>query len=519
MALASRQMWLFLALVGGLAGDRMALAQETPPFRPIPAAQPAEIDLTTKFGVSQLVELKSDRKGQIRYGMFINVPKRQKAFVTLQETPARRGYARGGFPISKAAGGEAKVELTFEYTLDERQDEPNPLLSTVDTIGYAWKSAGCDHPAGGVSAFSLPLNTVATADKKIVLLDPNDPLARIEQGYRLMLIIPKDANPITPDEVEAIQPRGEVIVQTLTPTEPPEPAIDDQLVRAWERRNRAIGTGHFKYQDSFVAYDQVKPLTINEIDQILGEKPWQLSRKEGFARLLKVFTQETADQFKGLPPAWSELLCVGLRSIERASYGDIRLIEADIDLHFDAANRQLKVVQQDAEPFLAATSLYDFLGDPFGPEFLKGASTRMVDGLAIVERKEGTIVVDPRTGFVFSSRINLENGEPYRYRLQLDPQAFSGGLSLPRLAVSMDFEDGKLSSVQVFSVEEMRINEPFTQDDFKLRIEPGTTIVDERNAGPDGPPSYRLKQPIEDAAAHFRKHRPLPVPRSLQLLR
>ena len=53
-----------------------------------------------------------------------------------------------------------------------------------------------------------------------------------------------------------------MIVQTLTPIEPAEPAIDEQLTRAWERRNRAIGTGYFKYQDSFVAYDQVKPLTV-----------------------------------------------------------------------------------------------------------------------------------------------------------------------------------------------------------------------------------------------------------------
>jgi hypothetical protein len=525
MGLASRWVRVFLGLACCVSGDRMSTGQDSPPaITPFPVqeirpfgtvqeirdlgAAPQDVDLSAKFGVSQLVELESERKGQVRYGMVVNVPKGQGAVVTLQETPARRGYARGHFPISREAGGEVKVELEFEYGLDDKQDVPNPLLSSIDTVGYGYKVIGSDHPRRAVSAFSLPLNKLAAADKKIVLLDPNSPLAKTENGYRLMLIIPKDANPKSPAEIEAIQPRGEVVMTVFTVTEDPGPSIEDQLRRAWYRRNSAIGTAYFKYSNSFLSGEYVNALTIAEVDKILGDKPWRLNRKEAADRLLKLYTPETEAAAKIQPKKFNELHCVGLRTIERASYGHLRLIEGDIDIWFDPDNRQVTVSQGDEEVVMHSASVQDFLGTQIGIEFLDGAKTELVDGLAVVERKQGKIIADPKTGLLYSTMTRLENGEPYRYTLNFEPQTLRGGVVLPRLTVTMDFTDGKLDSVEEYSVEEMRINEPFSEDDFKLSIAAGTSVVDQRNAGPQGPQGYRLRQPVEDAAAYFRERVP-----------
>ena len=432
MGLASQWVRLFVALVCCLGGARMSVGQDSPPairpfgpiqeIRPFGALQeirnlgaaPQDVDLAAKFGVSQLVELESERKGQVRYGMFVNVPKGQRAFVTLQETPARRGYARGHFPISKEAGGEVKLELEFEYGLDDKQDVPNPLLSSIDTVGYGWKAIGSDDPRGAVSAFSLPLNKLAAADKKIVLLDPNSPLAKTENGYRLMLIIPKDANPKTPAEIEAIQPRGEVVMTVFTVTEDPGPSIEDQLRRAWYRRNSAIGTAYFKYSETNLSGEYVKELTIAEVDKILGDKPWRLSKKEAAAKLLELYTEKTAALDKAAvaaeppPKQFSELRCVGLRSIDRASYGHVRLIEGDLDIWFDSDNGQVTVSQGDEDVVMHAASVQDFLGTRIGIDILDGAKTELVDGLAVVEGKYGKVIADPKTGVLFSTLTHLE---------------------------------------------------------------------------------------------------------------
>jgi hypothetical protein len=531
MGLASGWMRLFLAGVCCLGVDQMSVGQDSPPairpfgpiqdIRPFGAleeirnlgAAPQEVDLAAKFGVSQLVELESERQGQVRYGMFVNVPKGQGAVVTLQETPPRRGYARGHFPISKEAGGEVKLELEFEYGLDDKQDVANPLLSSIDTIGYGYQAIGSDDPRGAVSAFSLPLNKLKAADKKIVLLDPNSPLAKTENGYRLMLIIPKDANPKTPAEIEAIQPRGEVVMTGYTVTEDPGPPIEDQLRRAWYRRNSAIGTAYFKYSPTFLSGEYVKELTIAEVDKILGDKPWRLSRKEAAAKLEQLYTEKTAAFEKAAAAAepakaFSELRCVGLRTIERASYGHVRLIEGDLDIWFDPDNGQVTVSQGDEDVVMHSASVQDFLGTRIGIEILDGAKTELVDGLVVVDSKGVKVIADPKTGLLLSTLTHLENGEPYDYTLNFEPQTLRGGVVLPRLTVTMRFQDGKLDSVEEYSVEEMRINEPFSEDDFKLSLAAGTTVTDQRNAGPRGRDAYRLRKPVEDAAAYFRQRLP-----------
>lgn len=497
--------------VGILAGlffqGLASTSAEDEPKKPTPSVGSDGDDLRSKFGVSQLVELETTRKGQSRYGFFINVPKKQKAYISLQEVPARRGYARGGFNIAKDAGGEAKVELTFDYSLREVQDIPNPLLSTVNTIGYAWKAEGCDYPSAASSLFDLPLNNLAAAGKKVVLTDPNSDMARMEQGYRLMLIIPKDANPQTRAEIEAILPRGEVTLLVATKPEQKAPTVDETIARAWSRPREAIGTAYIKYRMHRVGANKLKPLSPEDIDKLFTDRHWKLSQSEAYDRVFQLFTEETLGQIKDQPPASFEFQCVGVKSIERSPYGDIRFGDGEIDIHYDAANRQITINQQ-GKSSRGATSLYDFLRPSPSAKLLQETRQRAIDGAVVLEREHGVHVVDPKTGTVYLKRFDDKASQQTSVDFQFAPQTFTGRIVVPRLTVTLLFQEKQLSSLTAFSVEEIRINEPFEATDFQMSFDAGTTVIDHREARASGPRGYRLKEPITDAAVYFHERIP-----------
>ena len=495
---------LLAVFLGGITCCDAAAAEDQPAADTISAQAKDDAELSGTFGVSQLVELESKKKGQARYGFFINVPSNWEAYVAVTEVPQPRGYASGRFRIAKATGGEARVDLEFSYRPAEAKEELNALLSTARTIQYNWNATGCDHPPAAGSLFDVPLNSLAAADKKILLLDPNSEMAKIEQGYRLLLIIPKDANPKTAAEIEAIHPRGEITIQAVQKPSSVKP-LKTVVEQAWNRQRGAIGTAYFKFRRIQTSAEHTKPLSPNEVDALFSDQPWTKTQKDVLPVISKLLTAEVANVLDRQSPRVFQ--CVGSKSIERLNDGRFRYHDGEIDIGMMSGNGQVNVARA-GESVYSRTTLSEFQRLNAPASLDEQTNVRMSGDVLLIETGVRTITANPQTGFAYRIHTNVKGADREDLDLQFEPQTFRGGIVLPRLVISMSFSNRQLDRLDVISIEEARINEPFGADDYRVEIQPGTTVVDGRNAGPQGPRVYRVKQQIEDAATYFRENEP-----------
>jgi len=491
----------------GMAEDRAGLKEsnETKSDAPVPTAEEATegVSQAESNPIGPLTEV-SVADQISKYAFDVEFPADHYLWITPTEVPQRRGYSQANIRLRKPDGGKVRVELEFQYAVDEQGTAANPLLSNVDEIQYGWSAPGCE-PRGAVSIFGVPDFKRPAADKKIVLVDPASDIAKAEHGTRLLLIIPKDANPQTRAEVEAIQPRGEIIASLAKIEAKPETPADQRLLGLWQSQRNAIGTSHIKYRRFRQGAGQLQALSPAQVAEKFTPGGRQVTRDEALGVLSGLLTESGTEIF-GSDWGRSTFRAVGNKSLDvysRAGQpgdGDGRYVDGEIDIRFDAANRQVDVYEANQSLF-AFTDLSDFL------LFDRLASLNSIDverldnGLDRVTSGPHELIVGSK-GFIHAWRATHPTFAYSTY--QFEPQLQSGGIVLPGVRMDFQFQNGSLDFVDVVQIDEAHVNEPFAPSDFALSLPAGATLIDHRGKG-DQPAFHKVKEEVDDAAAYVRQ--------------
>jgi hypothetical protein len=189
------------------------------------------------------------------------------------------------------------------------------------------------------------------------------------------------------------------------------------------------------------------------------------------------------------------------------SEGDLastRVFDGELDLHYDARNRQVDAHLPGASR-LRATTLRDLrlLPDLTRPEECE--SETRPDGLVLLHKGAGQIVADPSTGFVHRLTSRDRDGNVRHERRQWQPVEYPGNIVFPKLSAKATYRYGTLSSLELVLIESASFNESFPADAFTLSVPAGTTVVDSRK-DTFRPRVFRLKEPVDDLSAHLRRN-------------
>lgn len=133
-----------------------------------------------------------------------------------------------------------------------------------------------------------------------------------------------------------------------------------------------------------------------------------------------------------------------------------------------------------------------------------------------IKRASSRRVIDQQTGFIFESSLGANLDEPERVDLYFAPEEYSNGLILPRLRISLNMSQDKLSYLSAYLIEKVEILEPVPADAFAISLPTGALLVDSRHVparsadrSPVRPAIKTLRAPVTDMAAYLKRHPPI----------
>jgi len=463
--------------------------------------------------VGAVEEVTTDKPGARVIRFSVDVPKGRRFCVRFRQVPSG-ACASSGLTFENERDEPALIQVTFRYRNDRDPGEPlgDVLLSKEKLIGYRMKAEGC-HPSGELVTFvGVPLRDLDPSDKELLLLGPNDVPSQSRFGVRVLLIAAKDAKPRTSEEVDALKPRGELIV-SLVPAEDGAPKRDPmrQLSIAWHRQASEVGTAYVKYRRVRAGPSTFKPLDRKAVYGLVSSFPLETQPEQVFQLVRKLAREEALKGWDPeAPPGTHVFRSVGLKTYEVSSrdgrMSDARLYDGEIDVSFSANNRQADVYRA-GDSRVARTKLADFR--ILAPrQAIPGEKVATLeDGCLLLSQGGSEIAADASTGFVRRYLTKDSDGNAYRESFQYGPLSYGGNILFPRLKLDIGYNKGRLYSVSVVVVDEAHFNEGFSNADFKLKLPEGTNIVDRRR-DKFRPDFHRVRDDVNDAAEYLKEHAP-----------
>ncbi len=503
-------------------------------------------------------EITTEADGGFTFEFPINVPKGRKFGISFGERPIR--VAALAYSLwEKEVEGPVSATLQLGYLKDSKPKQRGGDETAIDVPRGGWHSKDSKHggvfqsrdqwmeyrlkvpnayPFGISTLAGVPLNNLPPDERKVILIPSDSPLAKASTGIRLLLIVRKDQDPKTAAEVEKIEPRGELIV-SLAPIEKPkpEPTPQQRLAEAWRQAESGIGTFFVRYQHLFGSPSWFKPLDAETVRKIVDDaaakhlKPGYGSSdtdaEQSYAFVTEILRATLSDeQLKRLDGnpiklAQNEFRMVGAKTfnIEGTRPGETpweyRLFDGDVDLRYDSTNRQLNVLKAGQShvarntlgDFRALTGALNFRLNDFDKALADSQVKTLPNGRVLLSfgpLGPLEIVADPQSGFV--ERFSIGRGQNVEDEiLQFGPKEFPGKQAFPRSKLDFEYRDGKLSRLSVYTSDELRVNEGFSDSDFTLKLPAGVTVVDYR-VSESRPDSFKVDTEIPDAVEFAKIH-------------
>jgi beta-lactamase regulating signal transducer with metallopeptidase domain len=462
--------------------------------------------------VGHVEEVAAEEPGARAVRFSVDVPKGLRFRVTLREVSSRI-VARGNFVFENERDQPALVEIRFEYLFEYQGDKSRDvLLSEEKLLQFEAEGEGC-YPPGVTTIAGVPLGNLARPEKKLILVGAEDERSKAESGVRVLLIVPKNATPKTSEDVEKLDPRGELIVSLEPmPNKDSKPDPAEQLRRAWRRGARAVGTAYIKYRRYRVGPSFVKRISHESVDALLSSFGPSTRAEQVLPIVRELLEAEAREPWSS---GWGTHLfrSVGLKTLDthvrEGKLSSARFYDGEIDVRYAAVNRQVDVHRAGGSVY-ARTPLSSFRISP--PEGLLSQLETSVleDGRVRLSHDRLEIVADPATGFIHRDVRRDRDRDRQAESLQYGPTSYPGGIYYPRLKLHFGYRDGKLDSVDVIVIDEARFNGGFSDADFALPLPAGTLVVDYRE-DTFRPTRRRLTHDVDDAAEQFRG-RPERVP-------
>ncbi len=198
-------------------------------------------------------------------------------------------------------------------------------------------------------------------------------------------------------------------------------------------------------------------------------------------------------------PVWDtrDFVMLGERRRAESQAGNVRLVDADHEISFDQANRQLDVTRRGGSS-IHREHIEDFRAFP--PEQITADQLRLIEssegmvtlGLKPVEdsEMEGELPSDPDTAttvFTFDEATGVmthaavfDESVLYSEDWQQALTGYPGGVTMPAVRIKTLYQNGALKSLTVWKIEEARFNEPVGEDRFVLGVPAETVLVDSR---------------------------------------
>ncbi len=501
--------------------------------RPRPSIVPKNEPESTLLSAGPIRELKSKNGGRT-FEFPINVPKARKFGISFGEWPIS-----GPAPVyslrEKDTDGPTTATLRMEYTSESKaKQQGDVLLSSDEWMEFRLNVPGA-YPTGIVHVAGVPLRKVPPAERKVIFIPSDSPLAKAKTGIRLMLIVRKDQNPKTAEDVEKIEPRGELIVSLAPVDKPkPEPTPQQQLADAWHQAESGVGTFFVRYQHLVGSRSWFKPLDAETVRKIVhdaaakhlkpdyGSSDADAEQSHGFvAEILRATLDDVQLQLldgKPIKLAQNDFRMVGAKTlnIEGTRPGETpwsyRLFDGDVDLRYDTTNRQLNVLKA-GQSHVARNTLGDFRAlmgalnfrlNDFDKALADSQVKTLLNGRVLLSLGPLEIVANPQNGFVERFLFGLGQNVEHEI-LQFGPKEFPGKQTFPRSKLDFEYQDGKLNSLSVYTSDELRVNEGFSDSDFTLKLPAGVTVVDYR-VSESRPDSFKVDAEIPDAVEFAKTH-------------
>jgi beta-lactamase regulating signal transducer with metallopeptidase domain len=502
-----RAYWLVLAAGAAVLVPGAGLVRES---SPVPAAIAAEQPATQSpkqadvIEVTQVDEEISAEKGTRTLHFWVHVPKGERFYVTIQETPRRRGGYAGATFLDEN-DQDWPVYVTLALRLEGEKKPGDPLLSQSELLRVDYDAKGTRR-GGVVSSTGVPLANVAPQERKIVLVkSENDWGAVAPRGRRVLLIYPKSKSAKTFEEIE---PRAEIVV-SKAPKEAargkPDPA--QQLTFLWFRQRTEIGSARIEFRPLSQGESGLLPLSPEQVEKILAEVPLDERPQDldlAAPRLLQdksVWARRTVHRF----------VSVGLRTREdqpvRADATDVRYYDGEIDLRYDSANRQAHV-QSAGGSVVHRNTLDDFrISLGASPTVQKDSVKIRTDGQAVVtwrsRQVSDEIIADPATGFIRRQTVRSASGQVTREQFQFHPVTYPGKIVFPKIRIDLNYHSGQLGTARVFVLESAKFNEPLPAKAFVIDVPNAQGIFDHRKDDLR-PKFHRVGGPILDLVTYIR---------------
>ena len=468
-----------------------AVAEQRKTMEESTIAQAKQLDILRVESVKQTIS-DEGRKRVIAFVVYI--PKGERFRVSFAETPMRK-YAETGRVLENEREGPARVEVTFTYRKDPREDV---LLGRHEEVEFSVDSQDC---YGGFTTIAgLPLGNLSPGAKQVVLVKSEEDWGAIApNGRRLLLIYPSAQSG---KEFGSTEPRGE-----LTVSREPKPQYNaedrtppaEKLVSLWWRQQREIGTAHIKYR-LFRRGNDFLSLTPDEVSKVLAEAKLD-ERPQDVMQVVSRLLQDKslAEKSWGVKDFW----CVGLKTRENTSSGRLRLDDGEVDIAYDPVNHQVNV-HKTGHSRVRRTTLSDFrlTGNP--ARIGDDKTTIRVDpnDQAIVDMGNRELVVDMTTGFIRSLVWRGQDADILRTDCQYHPVKYPGNIVFPTVRARFTYRSGRLASADFLVVDSARFNEDFPADAFKVTLPAQTLLVDYRQDD-FRPRIRRLGKAISDIATYL----------------
>ena len=463
-----------------------------------------EKEKSVELHVGQVEEIAAEEPGARAFRFAVDVPKGRRFRVTQREVSSR-STSMGNFVFENERDEPALVEIRFEYVVNYQGDKSGDvLLSGEKLLQYEAKAEGC-YPPGVTTFASVPLSNRARSEKKLLLLPPGDELSKAPSGVRVLLVVPKGAHPQTPEDVEKLEPRGELIV-SLEPmpdrTRKPDPVV--QLRGAWHRADRAVGTAWIKYRRYRMGPSSVQRIPHESVAAVLSPLGPN-TRPEQLLPVVRDLLEAQAHEHWGSDWGTRVFRCVGLRTLDtcvrEGELASARLYDGEIDVRYDVVNRQVDVHRAGNSTY-ARTPLSAFrISAPEGV-LSQLETSSLEDGRVRLSHDRLEVVADPSTGFIHRYVLLNPAGNRRTESFQYGPTTYPGGICYPRLKLHLGFRDGKLDSIDLIVIDEARFNGGFSDPDFAIALPAGATVVDYRD-DTFRPAARRLTRDVDDAAEYF----------------
>ena len=206
-----------------------------------------------------------------------------------------------------------------------------------------------------------------------------------------------------------------------------------------------------------------------------------------------------------------EFRCVGLKTREDYHDGNgllhRRIFDGELDLRYDAANRQVSV-HAPGGSHVHRTTLREFRNASWLASGRLAVMSTDSDGRVRIKALRAEMDPDWNTGFIHRAALRDANGQVTSEIAQFHPVTYPGNIVFPTILARLSYRSGKLDRVGCLVIDSARFNEGFASDEFVMAVPEGTLIIDYREDD-FRPGSHTLREDVSDLAAHIKQHWPV----------